>query len=121
MAVMLSARNLRDTPDGETTTVTVPEGKKVEIIDRSNSSLLQIRFSDGGQDIVGWVPALAVKQDADDIGGPLDKLGFAEACVRKAISWGASAHYLMAVAEMRTQITDGPNANGVDIGPYALS
>jgi hypothetical protein len=121
MAVMLSARNLRDTPDGEPTSVTVPEGKKVEIIDRSNSSFLRIKFTDGGQEIVGWVPALAVKQDADEIGGPLNKLGFAEACVRKAVSWGASAHYLMAIAEMRTHITDGPNENGVDTGPYALS
>jgi hypothetical protein len=121
MAVMLSARNLRDTPDGEPTQVTVPEGKKVDIVDSSNPSFLRIKFTDGGQEIVGWVPALAVKRDADAIGGPLNKLGFAEACVRKAVSWGVSAHYLMAIAEMRTHITDGPNANGVDIGPYALS
>jgi hypothetical protein len=120
MAVMLSARNLRDTPDGEPTKVTVSEGKKVDIIDE-NPSLLQIKFTDGGQEIVGWVAKLAVKQDADEIGGPLNKLGFAEACVRKAVSWGTSAHYLMSIAEMRTHIIDGRNANGVDVGPFALS
>jgi hypothetical protein len=120
MAVMLSARNLRDTPDGQPTKVNVPEGKKVAIIDKSEF-LLKIGFTDGGQEIVGWVPTLAVKQDADEIGGPLNKLGFAEACVRKAVSWGTSAHYLMAIAEMRTHIIDGPNENGVDMGPFALS
>ena len=62
-----------------------------------------------------------MKRDADEIGGPLDKLVFAESCVRKAVSWGTSAHYLMAVAEMRTNVTDGPNKNGKDVGPFALS
>ena len=126
MAVMLSTRNLRSAPSTDpsaviTPAVIAPAGKKVEIVDSSDPSFLRIRFTDGGQVLDGWVPALTVKRDADEIGGPLDKLVFAESCVRKAVSWGTSAHYLMAVAEMRTNVTDGPNKNGKDVGPFALS
>lgn len=126
MAVILSSRNLRKAPSVDPSAVIipaviVPAGKKVEIIDRSDSSFVRVKFTDGGVDHDGWVPALTVDPESDGIGGPLDKLVFAEACVRRAVSWGTSAHYLMAVAEMRTHITDGPNANGVDVGPFALS
>jgi hypothetical protein len=126
MAVMLSTRNLRSAPNADpsaviTPPVIAPAGKKVDIVDSSDPSFLRIRFTDGGQVLDGWVPALTVKRDADEIGGPLDKLVFAESCVRKAVSWGTSAHYLMAVAEMRTNVTDGPNKNGRDVGPFALS
>lgn len=126
MAVMLSSRNLRSAPSVDPSAVIAPPviapaGKKVEIIDKSDPSFLRIKFTDGGVEHDGWVPALAVDPQSDGIGGPLDKLVFAEACVRRGVSWGASAHYLMAIAEMRTHITDGPNANGVDVGPFALS
>jgi hypothetical protein len=126
MAVILSSRNLRNAPSVDpsaviTPAVIVPAGKKVEIIDKSDPSFVRIKFTDSGVDHDGWVPALTVDPESDGIGGPLDKLVFAEACVRRAVSWGTSAHYLMAVAEMRTHITDGPNANGVDVGPFALS
>jgi N-acetylmuramidase len=121
MAVMLSSRNLRDTPNGDPTAVIAPAGKKVEIIDKSDPSFLRIKFTDGGEEHDGWVPALTVDLKSDEIGGPLDKLVFAEACVRRAVSWGTSAHYIMSIAETRTNVTDGPNANGVDVGPFALS
>lgn len=38
MAVMLSSRNLRVSPDGEATDVVAPAGKKVEITDDFNDS-----------------------------------------------------------------------------------
>lgn len=126
MAVMLSHRNLRSAPSLDPTAVITPAviapaGKKVEIIEKADPSFLHIKFTDGNQERDGWVTSLVVNQESDGIGGPLDKLVFAEACVRRAVSWGTSAHYLMATAEMRTHITDGPNANGVDVGPFALS
>jgi putative chitinase len=126
MAVMLSSRNLRNAPSLDPTAlitpaVIVPAGKKVQVVDNTNASLLHISFMDGDKEQDGWVSALAVDQTTDAIGGPLDKLVFAEACVRRAVSWGVSAHYLMSVAEMRTRITDGPGANGIDDGPFALS
>jgi N-acetylmuramidase len=126
MAVMLSNRNLRNAPSLDpaaviTPAVIAPAGKKVEIIEKADPSFLHIKFTDGNQERDGWVTALVVNQESDEVGGPLDKLVFAEACVRRAVSWGTSAHYLMAIAEMRTHVTDGPNANGVDVGPFALS
>jgi Chitinase class I len=126
MAVMLSTRNLRNAPNLDPTslitpTVIVPAGKKVNVLDNTNASFIHITFLDGDKERDGWVSALAVDQTTDAIGGPLDKLLFAEGCVRRAISWGVSAHYLMSVAEMRTRVTDGPSTNGVDVGPFALS
>ncbi len=121
MAVMLSSRILRKAPDGDATDVTAPAGKKVDIVDETNPSFFHIKFMDGDQQRDGWVSRLAVDPVADGIAGPLDKLVFAEACVRRSVIWGVGAHYLMSVAEMRTHVTDGPGANGVDVGPFALS
>ena len=121
MAVMLSSQILRKAPDGDATDVIAPAGKKVEIVDNSNPSFLHIKFMDGDTERDGWVSALAVDQTTDAISGPLDKLVFAEACVRRAVSWGVNAHYLISVAEMRTHVTDGAGANGIDTGPFALS
>ena len=121
MPVMLSSRNLLTSPGGDATDIIVPQGKSVDIVDNtSNPAFVQISFMDGAQKRTGWVSVFAVDPATNAIGGALDKLVFADACVRKAIIWGISAHYLMSVAEARTKIIDDTNQNG-DIGPFALS
>jgi predicted chitinase len=121
MAVMLSTRNLRATPDGGPTGVVAPAGKKVDIVDdKTNPAFVQIQFADGDQLRTGWVSVFAVDPASNAIGGPLDKLVFADACVQKSLIWGVSAHYLMSVAQLRTGIVDDKDHNG-DIGPFALA
>lgn len=121
MAVMLSTRNLRATPGGDPTGIVAPAGKKVDIVDDTTSpAFVQIRFADGDQQRTGWVSVFAVDPASNAIGGPLDKLVFADACVQKSIIWGVSAHYLMAIAQLRTGIVDDKTNHG-DIGPFALS
>ena len=122
MAIMLATRNLLASPDGNPTGATAPKDAKVEIIDDTQPPWIHIKLLlDGQPQPDGWVSMFAVDPDADGVSGPLDKLVFADACVRQAVIWGASAHYIMSIAEARTHITDGPNANGVDVGPFALS
>jgi predicted chitinase len=121
MAVMLSTRNLRATPGGDPTGIVAPAGKKVDIIDdKTNPAFVQIQFSDGDQVRTGWISVFAIDAATNAIGGPLDKLVFADACVQKSVIWGISAHYLMSVAQLRTSIIDDKDQNG-DIGPFALS
>ncbi len=121
MPVMLSSRNLLSSPGGNATNVVVPQGKAVDIVDNTtNPAFVQIKFMNGNDQRAGWVSVFAVDPSTNAIGGALDKLVFADACVGKAVMWGISAHYLMSVAEMRTKIIDDTNQNG-DIGPFALS
>ena len=121
MPVMLSTRNLRATPDGDPTGVVAPAGKKVDIVDdKTNPAFVQIQFADGNQQRVGWVSVFAVDPASNAIGGPLDKLVFADACVQKSIVWGVNAHYLMSIAQLRTGVIDDKDKNN-DIGPFALS
>ena len=121
MAVMLSSRNLRATPDGDPTGIVAPAGKKVDIVDdKTNPAFVQVQFADGDQLRTGWVSIFAVDPATNAVGGPLDKLVFADACVQKAIVWGVSAHYLMSVAQMRTSVVDDKDQNN-DVGPFALS
>lgn len=122
MAIMTATRNLRASANGDSTDAIASAGTKVEILDATtNPSWVHVRLLDGEKQPDGWVSVLAVDQNADAVLGPLDKLGFAETCVRQSVIWGASAHYMMSIAETRTRATDGPNANGVDVGPFALS
>ena len=123
MAVMTQTRNLlaTPTPNGVPTGVIAPAGKKVDIIDdKTNPAFVQIRFSDGDQVRTGWVSVFAIDPATNAIGGPLDKLVFADACVQKSIIWGINAHYLMSVAQLRTRVIDDKDKNN-DIGPFAFS
>ena len=121
MPVMLSTRNLRATPDGDPTGVVAPAGKKVDIVDdKTSPAFVQVQFADGNQQRVGWVSVFAVDPASNAIGGPLDKLVFADACVQKSIVWGVNAHYLMSIAQLRTGVIDDKDKNN-DIGPFALS
>jgi flagellum-specific peptidoglycan hydrolase FlgJ len=121
MAIMIATRNLRVSPNGDSTGVIASAGTKVEILDDTNPSWIHVRLLDGDKQPDGWVSVLAVDKNVDAVLGPLDKLVFAEACVRQSVIWGVSAHYVLSVAEARTRVTNGKNANGVDIGPFALS
>jgi hypothetical protein len=120
MAVMLSTRMLRSSPGGATTAIEAKAGAKIRLLEDSTHPWWKIELLDLPDKPQGWVSAEAINKDADTL-GPLDKVVFARECVGEASTYGVNAHYLMAVAELRTNVTDGPNANGVDQGPFALS
>jgi Phage tail lysozyme len=121
MAIMLVTRLLHDV-DGNSLGVSAPAGSKVEVIE-TDPPLIQIRLPNLPGQPVGFVTIGAVDPDADAPPGPLlDKLLFAKRCAEQETIYGVSAHYVMSVAALRSNVTDGPNANGSgDIGPFALS
>jgi len=49
----------------------------------------------------------------------LDRASFAEECVRQGVYFGVEPHYLLAVAQFRSGISD--DNNGDQIGPYRLT
>ena len=120
MAIMKSTRTLRVSPGGETTNFIAVAGAKIRILDDATLPWWKIELLDLPEKPRGWVSAEAIDKDADTL-GPMDKTVFARECLRQASTYGVNAHYLMAIAELRTNITDGPNANGIDQGPFAFS
>ena len=120
MAIMIVTRTLRDA-DGNSLGVDAPAGIKVELIEL-NPPLAKIRLPTLPNQPVGFVTLAAVDPDSDATLGPLDKLLFAKRCAEEESLYGVSAHYLMSIAELRTNVTDGRSANGSgDVGPFSLS
>jgi hypothetical protein len=97
-------------------------GDRVQILDdvRANPPWIKVRLRDLPGQPEGWVSVDAVNPNADAALGPLDKSLFAMECSRQAEEFGVSDHYLMAVAELRTRVT---NVAGVAsaCGPFALT
>lgn len=121
MAIMTDSRTLRDGPGGNATTIIAPAGCKVDILDASTPPWTKVKLLDVRDQPIGWVSANAVDATANAVLGPLDKALFAKECCRQSIYYGVNAHYLMAVADLRTNVTSSatPDANG-QIGPFAL-
>jgi hypothetical protein len=119
MAVMISTRTLRDAPGGNSIGIDAPARAKVSII-ATQSPWVEIEIAGIPDTPKGWVAQAAVDPNSDTP-GPLDKLAFTSQCAWQAIIYDVSAHYLVAVASLRTDITDGPHANGAETGPFSLS
>lgn len=117
MAVLKDTRTLRDAPNGAEV-MQVPGGTRVTV-GNTHSAWLEVTLIDLPGTPKGWVSAAAVDQAADTL-GPLDKQLFALECHWQALLFGVSAHYIAAVAALRTNITDGASAGG-GTGPYAFS
>src|SRR5215831_19680015 len=49
------------------------------------------------------------------------KPNFAKECVLQAIYCGTNPHYVIAVAQMRSNLTDSNSADGTQIGPFRLT
>ncbi|PWV99207.1 uncharacterized protein DUF2272 [Hoeflea marina] len=123
MAIMTATRTLRDAPFGASLGIEAVAGVRVRIVDAATTPFwtrIELIESTIDPKPQGWVSAQAVNADADAI-GPLDKVIFARECVFEGGSFGVLAHYLMAVAQMRTNVTDGPQSGDADYGPFALS
>lgn len=122
MAIMKVTRTLRDAPpELKSLGVSAPAGSKIQVLDRA-PPFIKIKLLDLPGQPEGFVSDDAVDTASDAKLGPLDKALFAKQCARQEDIYGVSAHYLMAVAELRTNVTDGPSKDGSgDTGPFALS
>lgn len=119
MATMNATRTLRSAPFGDDLGIQAKAGMKVTILDDTTSPLwIKVELLDVGDPRPsGWVSVQAVSRD--DAPLTLDKAVFAGECVFQAATFRVMAHYLMAIAHMRTDIVDGEH--GADYGPFALS
>jgi Phage tail lysozyme len=121
MAVMKFTRQLRSDPSGAFMDKIVQQGTKVEILEVKEAQLYsKIRYGNAGSAIEGWVSSDAIDK-AIDVLGSLDKSVFALNCCLRAMDFGVSPHYVMAIAQMRTDIKDGAAADGIGWGPFSLS
>ncbi len=116
MPEMLASRNLRLTPGGEPTGVFANLGDRVEVIETQEAST-KIKLVGAFGQPVGWVSSNAVGDaPADD--NPINKVNFARECWNQSLLLGVNAHYLAAVAELRSRVTSGQQ--GEEEGPYRL-
>lgn len=117
MAVLLETRTLRDAPNGKEV-MQVAGGTRL-IVGKTKGAWLEVTLPDQARTPTGWVSAAAVDQTKDTL-GPLDKQTFALGCHWQAAIFGVSAHYLAAVATLRTNVTAGSHDAGT-VGPYAFT
>src|SRR5271166_4191657 len=129
MAVVTDTRTLRDVPAGDRLKDAF-YGHKCSVLDQSPASpaaasWLRIRLDNDLNQPIGWISADAIDTAHDAIIGSLSKDSFADYCVLFEKAFLSSSLYLMAVAELRTQITvepPPPTANGtVPRGAFALT
>ena len=121
MAIMFVERLLRD-EQGNSLDVSVPANSRVEVL-ATNPPLMKIRALELPGQPIGFVTIGAVNTAAD---APptnlLDKDQLAKSCAEQEDLYGISAHYLMAVAALRTNITGGPvAARPSETGPFSIS
>ncbi|WP_428523792.1 DUF2272 domain-containing protein [Roseibium sp.] len=122
MPVMITTRTLRDAPFGKTKNIQAEGGTPVKILDDTSSSAwinIELLHTGLSPNPTGWVSRKSVDPNSDVL-GPLNKSLFAMECVVSAKTFGISAHYMMAVAQMRTNVTDGPSGTQRH-GPFGFT
>ena len=121
MAVMFVERLLRD-EQGNSLEISVPANSRVEVL-ATNPPLMKIKALELPNQPIGFVTIGAVNTSADaPPTNVLDKDRFAKNCAGQEDLYGVSAHYLMSVAALRTNITRGPVADRPgETGPFAIS
>lgn len=116
MPVLRDTRSLRDAPEGNRI-MDVFAGTRVTIV-AAQGDWVQVTLVDLPDTPTGWVTASSVDLSTD-IPGVLDKQIFAHQCHLQALIFGVNAHYLAAVATMRTNVVAG--LSGGATGPYAFT
>jgi hypothetical protein len=119
MAIMRFTRPLCDS-EGNSLGIDAPAGSKVEVIE-TDPPLIKIGLPNLPNQPVGFVALAAVDLDANATLAPLDWVLFAKRCAEEEGLYGVSAHYLMSVAQLRTNVTDASANTGGDVGPFSLS
>jgi hypothetical protein len=115
MPVMTATRTLRRSPDGEPSDALARLGDKVEILEEKDP-WTKVKLISAFEQPEGWVSTSAVDKTATTAGS-IDKAAFARECWRQALMFGVNAHYLAAVGELRSRVTD---QQGSEVGPFGL-
>jgi len=113
MATMKMTRTLRETANGTPLDAIAPGGAKVEILGTQDvagaGSWTHIRLIAAIGTPDGWVSSDAIDGDGAMPAAPIDKAMFAKECWRQSLYTGTNAHYLTAIAELRSHIRTGSN------------
>jgi hypothetical protein len=115
MPVMTATRTLRLEPNGDPSDAIARLGDKVEILEEKGD-WTNVKLVGALGQPAGWVSSSAVDKIANNAGA-IDKAAFARECWRQALMFGVNAHYLAAVGELRSRVTD---QQGSEVGPFGL-
>lgn len=115
MPSMKITRSLRVEPsETSAVVVTAHEGDAVEILETSGD-FKKVKLIDVFMQPEGWVSASAVT-NTNAPTAPVDKEHFAGECWTQAVFTGANAHYMAAVAEVRSRVVnDGKLETGLGL------
>src|SRR5262245_49848331 len=120
MATMLETKTLRFEPNGARMVFTAVKGTDVTILESPPpGEWTKIRLVSDPDEPEGWVPTSAI--DPTGVAAApaqIDHKAFATECLLNALYFGVTAHYLLAVAELRSGISPGNQAP--DMGPFRL-
>ena len=123
MATMKATRTLRESPNGTPLDALAPAGAKVDILEEKDlgaaGQWAKVKLVAAIDTPEGWVSADAVDAAGVLPAAPIDKALFAKECWRQALYTGTNAHYLAAVAELRSHIRTGSVAGTT--GPFNLT
>ncbi|MBW8318004.1 MAG: hypothetical protein K0M49_07840 [Arenimonas sp.] len=119
MAVMKQTRMMRDERGGKPLGVKATAEMVVDILDDTQLPWTKIRLATGDK-TEGWVSDDAIDKTADKLGS-LDKDRVAQHLVEQAAMFGANAFYLMAVAQLRSNVRETPPAGVSGHGPFAFT
>jgi uncharacterized protein (TIGR02594 family) len=106
---------LRVEPGGTTGHTLLEEGDKVAVKETKNG-WSRVQAFELGDVPIGWVPVTSLRDPEVEV---IDKTEFAESCWDMELRFGISAHYLAAVAELRSNTT-ADEKDGLG-GPFRLS
>jgi hypothetical protein len=117
MAIMKQTRTLRESAGGPVTAVKAVEGARLKLLE-TKDGWAKIRLEASGEE--GWVSEDAVDKTATEL-GPLDREEVAWECVDLANTLGPNAFYLMAVAQLRSNVSGVQIPDSPCIGPFGFS
>ncbi len=119
MAIMIADRTLRETAGGLVALATVREGTRVDVLDdKSALPWTKIRIKETGPE--GWVSDGAINKTSDSL-GPLSREQVAWECVDLAGVFDINAFYLMAVAQLRSNVSGSVTEDGRRFGPIGFT
>src|SRR3984893_14155498 len=114
--IMLQQDRLRVEAGGTGGHTTLERDEKVAVDQTKNGWSFVLAFELGDPPPSGWVPNTSLGDPEVEV---IDKTDFAESCWDMELRFGISAHYLAAVAELRSNTT-ADKKDGL-VGPFRLS
>lgn len=118
MAIMIADRTLRETAGGPLTATELTQGTLVEVLNDRTPPWTKIKVKETDQE--GWVSDGAIDKTSDVL-GPLSREEVAWECVDLAGVFDINAFYLMAVAQLRSNVSGRAIGDDGGFGPIGFS